>query len=81
MKVMKVKVSNLHKAAKKHFAQQQWVGVDQSVSLVERCRDLIAKQTIFPNTITGSQLAQLATLNIWQEEEDDDDEENEEDEF
>ena len=54
MKVMKVKVSNLHKAAKKHFAQQQWVGVDQSVSLVERCRDLIAKQTIFPNTITGS---------------------------
>ena len=33
----------------KQFAEHEgWAGVDQSVSLVERCRDLIAKQTVLP---------------------------------
>ena len=31
----------------KQFAEHE-AGVDQSVSLVERCRDLIAKQTVLP---------------------------------
>ena len=41
--------SNLHSSS---------MGVDQSVSLVERCRDLMAKQTVFATTtieiLTGS---------------------------